>query len=835
MASSIQTIQYYEVLAPAPQNTFKGTLVGGVFATRKCRRVSIELHRFSNHHSGEPESHAEQCFIRLLKRNKSTLKKSFAARNKRLDSGLEEHKRAQQPMALSEHEEEDSDNESQSTATVAHSTSNALPSPRRRIEDVMVNASFHHLDPIDVHGKPLTLPASPHLAPLEEGRVLTTERVPLVTATSMNSAPPTWKTQYKIPLSEFHVMQIKEDSLTISFTCGSKRQTRVFVFSSAEEAQAFGRKIVSQGRSMKQSQEEHLKRMLEGVNFNMDLTLFKEKPLEFLVEVVGAENLARSDFIGSSDPFVKVYFGDKLIHKTKHIYNNVNPVWTIQTKSLFVWSTTGGQLFHPYRRLTFVVYDFDAIKLKPGKDECLGMVTLSPQAIYKACEERMELTLVPKEDECEIPTSGKLALRIRKASPSDLEFMSSHSYKMKQKDNAVLKSLKIGGKNAHTTRSLGENGSDAPPSSTSAIKSVMDVKKKKMVKEGDVKIAKYKVRPMADPRNKERTWMSKLELEQEYLKPSRNYKHIGSGNIGKLWLEVLGCSHLPNTDVGGFLGNKTDAFVTIVYEDCVAKTNVIDDTLYPKWMPWTDRAFCLNMMYPSSPLFFGVHDYDDGILGCHDLVGKATLDLCKFVPDTEYTLDLQLWDTFETTTRARMGAIKIRVRLEIEDRRKFLLRSLKVPPAMYVNSESQKDHECIERACRGGYDVEVYQLGTIMSLYDELYAYLRVGHYIKEGLKIIILWRGTYPVMVRLPLSMRGVGGQEDTESSDEGIEAKTSFLEKYTYEREICLPVTSMSAFVTGVCLVENPSLCPSVFFLLLGRLMVATMQWKSSQPGRK
>ena len=350
-----------------------------------------------------------------------------------------------------------------------------------------------------------------------------------------------------------------------------------------------------------------------------------------------------------------------------------------------------------------------------------------------------------------------------------------------------------------------------------------------------MRIVKYKVRPTTpDPRNKERTWMSNLELEQEYLKPSRDYKYIGSGTIGKLWLEVLGCSNLPNLDFGGFLGNKTDAFVTLVYEDCVVKTNVINDCLNPKWMPWTDRAFCFHMKYPASPLFLGVNDFDEGIIGSHDLVGKATLDLCKFVPDTEYTLDLQLWDTIETTTRARMGSVKVRVRLEIEDPRKFLLESLKIPPTMYVNSNSKKEHECIEGACRGAYDLEEYQLGTILSLCGEIYECIRVVHYIKEGLTTMLLWRGTYPVTIYLPNFMRRNMAQ-DAETSDYDSETKTGFLGKYTYEKELSLPMNSVFLFITGVCLVENPNVFPSILFLLLGRLMVATMQWKNSQPSRK
>ena len=73
---------------------------------------------------------------------------------------------------------------------------------------------------------------------------------------------------------------------------------------------------------------------------------------------------------------------------------------------------------------------------------------------------------------------------------------------------------------------------------------------------------------------------------------------MGTGDLGKIHLEILEvrcfllkcilvcygtskvvisraqCIGLPNLDVGGFLGNKTDAFVAVVYEDACKLTSV---------------------------------------------------------------------------------------------------------------------------------------------------------------------------------------------------------------------------------------------------------------------
>lgn len=107
--------------------------------------------------------------------------------------------------------------------------------------------------------------------------------------------------------------------------------------------------------------------------------------------------------------------------------------------------------------------------------------------------------------------------------------------------------------------------------------------------------------------------MTKEALQKEALEPSQHWVDVGSGKLGKVHLEIIGCDGLPQLDSGAFLGNKTDAFVSVVFEDSISKTDVIDDTLSPRWMPWSQRAFQLHMMHPSSQLYLGVFDYDDGM------------------------------------------------------------------------------------------------------------------------------------------------------------------------------------------------------------------------------
>lgn len=138
-------------------------------------------------------------------------------------------------------------------------------------------------------------------------------------------------------------------------------------------------------------------------------------------------------------------------------------------------------------------------------------------------------------------------------------------------------------------------------------------------------------------------------------------------------MEVLGCDHLPNLDISLTGRDKTDAFACLVFEDCIVNTDVINDTLSPRWMPWSQRAFILNIMHPSSQLMVGVFDHDSGIADPgHDPVGRAVVNLTNLRQGTEYTLTYVLYESYREERVAR-GSITLRIRVEIPNNRKLLL------------------------------------------------------------------------------------------------------------------------------------------------------------------
>lgn len=164
-------------------------------------------------------------------------------------------------------------------------------------------------------------------------------------------------------------------------------------------------------------------------------------------------------------------------------------------------------------------------------------------------------------------------------------------------------------------------------------------------------LPQYLIRPGPDPNRREETsWLTKEKIEQETMRPSYEWTDIGSGHLGKVFVEVLSCDNLPNMDsIGAFdvktgvLGNKTDSFVSLVYEDCSARTDIIDDCLSPRWMPWSKRAFIFNCTHTSSSLFLAVFDRDKVPTVNHDLIGRVTIDISNFRPGSTYLLEYNLY------------------------------------------------------------------------------------------------------------------------------------------------------------------------------------------------
>ena len=229
-----------------------------------------------------------------------------------------------------------------------------------------------------------------------------------------------------------------------------------------------------------------------------------------------------------------------------------------------------------------------------------------------------------------------------------------------------------------------------------------------------------RVKPYPDPKRPQETeYMKQQELKEETMLPSRHWVESGTGNLGRLYLEILSCHDLPNTDIGSTVGNLSDAFCCAIYEDSLVETDVIDDELSPHWLPWTQRAFAFNIMHPSSVLFLAVFGYKRRMLN-HTPIGRVEINLGNMQRDTVYNMQYSLFRSshvIDRTVRATCivflcylqsltysqscGTIKVRLRMEIKNERAFLMASLRPPPPIYLNVEKQKSWPVMRYACRG--------------------------------------------------------------------------------------------------------------------------------------
>jgi hypothetical protein len=237
---------------------------------------------------------------------------------------------------------------------------------------------------------------------------------------------------------------------------------------------------------------------------------------------------------------------------------------------------------------------------------------------------------------------------------------------------------------------------------------------KRLVKKNEHNDLLYRIRPFPDPDRLEETkWLTEKEILEESLKPSTQWIEAGSGGVGKVFVEILGCDGLPNMDKLTLNPrDKTDAFCCIVFEDCVVNTDVIENCLSPRWMPWTQRAFIFNITHPSSDLIIAAFDYDPewsplqiasrATGDLHDAIGRIRIDLSNFAVDMDYTL---CYDLFYGETAAQRrdsrGKFWVRIRVQFPDRRKAFLAAAVPPQETFVTVSRAIDFQVAHYTTEG--------------------------------------------------------------------------------------------------------------------------------------
>ena len=93
------------------------------------------------------------------------------------------------------------------------------------------------------------------------------------------------------------------------------------------------------------------------------------------------------------------------------------------------------------------------------------------------------------------------------------------------------------------------------------------------------------------------------------------------------------------------------------------------------WMPWSQRSCVFHIRHVLSPLHASVVDYD--ILGGHEGIGRAKINLNHFESNMVYTLKYTLYPSSNTWDREGAGTITTHLCKKIIDENKLLMKFFK--------------------------------------------------------------------------------------------------------------------------------------------------------------
>ena len=280
---------------------------------------------------------------------------------------------------------------------------------------------------------------------------------------------------------------------------------------------------------------------LDRASGEEDASSLKESSTEtFVLEVVGTLGLqALADDVDSFCTIATVSSSgtSTVLHRTKTIPHDTAPIWTLKTKSTCLVemckTNTTEQLHIDLCHKTLGIPGVSDI-------EIIGRVTLNYSTLLANGDSARREYPVAKEKYPGI----LLALRFRKASPED-----SKIYKEIQNDQnkeilpesfaAITEALQ------KSSREDGAGDIDFEHVTTKPL-----VGNSTTVVENGAEQKAYRVWPFPDPDNpKETTFMTKAKIQQVAMEPSRNWVEASGGsadNYGSVFLEVIGCSDLPN-------------------------------------------------------------------------------------------------------------------------------------------------------------------------------------------------------------------------------------------------------------------------------------------------
>lgn len=564
-----------------------------------------------------------------------------------------------------------------------------------------------------------------------------------------------WEGKLSVPLANVDLKLVKTKCLA-EFDVGKHKKKILFHFPTMKESRHFLTFVNTLKSYLREIAMSAMKMERQKIS-----TRESSEPVKFLVEIVSATDLKGEDN-DMADPYVVVKFGRKKVHTTSVIRKNLNPIWTVDTGSMVIINLYPEELY--VNDLMFEVRN-------KHTSSSLGQAILPTKKLIKFTGKRYEMKL--KFLQLGKDAQGYLSVKCKRADASDIEFVEnikSNEFPTKEYYNNFV---------------------------TPKLKARIKVKKRI----GD--IIYHLARPVQEDERKE--WLTSTQIEDLANSQSLFWTEIGKKDegLGKMYVEIIGLDGLSK-DLDSTVidpGKGTDAYVVCAFEDSAITSDVIQDCNSPRFLPWTRRAFKFNINDISSKLFIGAFDHDRG-MHSNDPIGRISISLAKFVPNTTYNLSYELYDTGQISNRLSRGVIHLRLRMICKNERSLFFNSFKSQPARHaIHVDNSQNCEHIDYTIKGYTDVEEYDLKTVFSMVMEILStYQAIFFTIRDTVKSIWLWRGQ----------------------------------KKKIFCWEVYVPLHSIIMFTFAIIIAEHPQYTLSCFFASIAWMMLTILGGERKRPSR-
>jgi Ca2+-dependent lipid-binding protein len=250
----------------------------------------------------------------------------------------------------------------------------------------------------------------------------------------MDNAGKPWSVQRELRVEDIEILKGSSKVVEVKVGTGQDTVVRDFKFHNSPDAETFENglaKVKELEKERSRKQIASYKESARALNSTKALNTTKKltggdaghnpatlEEINLLVEIVSAVNLPKADIGGAADPYCIVTMAGKEIHRTKVIKQNLQPIWTLETGSMFVILSTPEVFFASSSGISFAIKDYDIA----GAHDLLATVSVPLNVALDSTGDRTEYSMVLDKAFAKKGTKApSLFLRIKPASKDDIE------------------------------------------------------------------------------------------------------------------------------------------------------------------------------------------------------------------------------------------------------------------------------------------------------------------------------------------------------------------------------------------------------------------------------